>query len=469
MPSIGDKITIQIDDLSHDGAGVGRIDNLVIFIPGALPGEQIEAEIIEVRKNFGRGKLLSVLESSRSRITPPCPVYESCGGCQLQHLNYQAQLNHKKERVENALARIGNIEDISVNPVLEMEDPWRYRNKAQFHAAQIKGKLKLGYYRSGSRELISIEDCLLLPAHFTSLIKMLETELNKQGIAAYSPKTKTGVLKHVIVKQSETTGEMMVILITRLSLFPQGKSLAKKIMTENPCIKSVVHNINPNPKEILGKDFHQLAGSDRIKEKLGALEFLISPPAFFQVNTKQATHLCEKVVEYANLSGKETAFDLYCGTGTLSLWLAKDAKKVYGMETNPGAIEDVKANASLNKIGNVEFIAGQVEKTLPELLAKNIKPDLIVLDPPRQGVAISVLEEIAKVAPPSLIYVSCDPGTLARDLGILKDFGYKTLKIQPVDMFPQTGHVECCVLLYRKGYKVGEKGNKVTVEVGMNK
>jgi len=441
----GQRITLKVVDLSHDGAGVGRIGNLVVFVTGALPDEQVEVEIIEVRKNFSRGKLLSVLEASPERINPPCPVYGSCGGCQLQHLNYRAQLNYKKERIGNALARIGNLKDISVNPALGMENPWRYRNKVQLHAIQIKGQLKLGYYQSGSRQLIPIEDCLLLPEGFASLIKILETELNKQGVLAFNPKTKTGILKHIVIKQSEATGEMMVIFVSARADFPQGKDVSKKLMAENPYIKSVVHNINSSSREILGRDFRLLAGSDRIKEKLGSLEFLISPPAFFQVNTKQATRLCKKVVECANLSGKEIVFDLYCGTGTLSLWLAGNAKKVYGMETNPVAIKDAKANAVLNKINNAEFIAGQVEKILPELLSKNIVPDLIVLDPPRQGVALSVLEEIAKAAPPSLIYVSCDSGTLARDLGILKDFSYQTQEVQPVDMFPQTSHVECVI------------------------
>ncbi len=339
---------------------------------------------------------------------------------------------------------------MSVNPILGMKEPWRYRNKAQLHAAQIKGKLKLGYYQTGSRQLISFDDCLLLSPEVNSLIKKLEEELNRQNVIAYNSKTKTGSLKHVVVKQSQATKEMMIIFITVSAHFPQGKAIAAKVMAENNQVKSVMHNINPNPKEILGRDFKLLAGVERIKEKLGDLEFLISPSAFFQVNTRQATVLAEKMLEYANLDGSETAFDLYCGTGTLSLWLAKKAKEVYGIEANSSAIEDAKANAEFNNIANTEFIAETVEKALPELIVKNIKPDLILLDPPRQGATLPVLKAIANATPKQLIYISCDPGTLSRDLSTLKDLGYQTLEIQPVDMFGWTSHIECVIGMQRK-------------------
>lgn len=449
MLIVGERLIVDINDLAHDGSGVGRVAGMAVFVPGALPGEQVEAIITSVKRRFARARLLSIKKVSEARIESNCPDYRHCGSCQLQHMAYPQQLEFKRNVVMRAFAKLGKLENVPVHPVLGMDDPWHYRNKAQLHAGFVEGRLRLGYFRPGSHELVPLNNCRLLPASFSVLISILEQTLQEFGVMPYDAKLNQGHLKHVVIKRSHAYGEMMVIFVTATPHLPQRELLVNALQEKCPEVVSWVQNVNPRHRQILGTEFKLLAGQERIRERLGSLTFLLSPPAFFQVNSQQAAVLYEKAVTYANLSGKETVFDLYCGTGTLSLFLAQRAAYVCGIESIPAAIEDAKANAGYNGIDNVQFWAGDVEQVLPQLASQKIKPDVVVLDPPRQGATPQVLKTVADLAPRSVVYVSCDPATLARDLGILKELGYRAVEAQPVDMFPQTYHVECVTLMSR--------------------
>ena len=445
----GNRYTIEITGLSHEGAGVGRLEGTAVFVAGALPGERVEVVLQKVKKKYAVGMLSQVLTPSAGRVEPLCPVYEVCGGCQLQHLAYAKQLEAKTRRVGETLKRIGKLDHFILKPILGMKNPWHYRNKAQLHTAYYQGKLRLGYFRPETWELVPIEDCYLLPPEFSLITKKLEDLLNAYSIEPYRRQTGKGYLKHVILKKAMATGEFMLILVTNGKLDNNLSEVVLQLVKEFPKVVSVYHSISTDDRSNLGSDFTLIHGKATIEEKLGNLTFSISAPAFFQVNVEQMQVLYDQAVAYAGLQGKETVLDLYCGTGTISMFLAAEAKKVHGIEEVVMAVEDAKYNAKLNGIINVEFHAGKVEKILPNLAKNGLTADVIVLDPPRQGCERQVLEVAAAIKPKRMVYVSCDPATLARDLGILQELGYKTVEVQPVDMFPQSGHVECVVLMTR--------------------
>ncbi|MDS1028957.1 23S rRNA (uracil(1939)-C(5))-methyltransferase RlmD [Bacillota bacterium LX-D] len=448
-PQVGEIHTLEITGLSHEGAGVGRIEGLAVFIPGALPGETVRIKLTKVKSKFGQGEIVQIIQTSPLRSQPNCSSYDACGGCQLQHLIYEQQLIEKAKRVRDALQRIGKLDSFILKPTLGMEEPWYYRNKAQLHVGLVDGRIRLGYFRPGSHDLIPIEQCKLLPEEFMEVIKYLEDLFVKAGLKVTYGIDDKNNLKHVIIKRSFATGKMMIILVTSNEAFPLGKKLAEQLLMDMKNVVTVVHNINKNDKRILGDKFILLGGEEQLEENLCGLKIKLSPAAFLQVNPRQTEVLYRKVLDYAALKGKEAVFDLYCGVGVLSLLLAQQGKGVYAIEEIEEAIEDAKENALLNGIANVEFLAGKVEEVLPMLKDKGINPNVIVLDPPRQGCDKTVLETAAVLKPEQIIYVSCDPGTLARDLGLLDKLGYSTKEVQPVDMFPQTGHVECVVLMSR--------------------
>lgn len=450
---IGKTYRMEITGLSQDGAGVGRLEGLAVFVPKALPGEEVEVELTELKSNYALAKLINLLRPAAARVQPPCSHYHHCGGCQLQHLDYGKQLEQKTQMVWDALTRIGKLKDFVLRPTLGMEDPWHYRNKAQFHAGMLEGKIKLGYYQPGTHQLVPVDNCLLLPEEFARIKTGLEQIFDRWGLTAYNAKTGQGALKHVILKRSRAAGEIMVIIVTApTAQLKDAKGLGQEILETFPSVVSVVQNINSSHKHNLGQKFIPLARVERIREKLGELEFLISAPAFFQVNPVQTEILYNQVLAYAELQGGEIAFDLYCGIGTISLFLAQKAGFVYGIEEVAGAVADAKINAALNNLTNVDFRAGKVEKLLPKLAKEGIKPELIVLDPPRQGCQKQVLQAAADLKPQKIIYVSCNPSTLARDLHYLAELGYETREVQPVDMFPQTTHVETIARIQRKDF-----------------
>ena len=444
-----EKYEILINNVSHQGEGIGRVENFAVFVPGAIKGEKIEVKITEIRKNFARGELEKIILPSLNRVKPPCPVFNLCGGCHLQHINYKKQLEMKKEIVENVLSRIGN-QNIDVMPIIGMEIPWRYRNKGHFHLARENENITLGFYQSKSHDLVPVSQCLLFSQNINSLIKYLEKELTRQKITIYNHKTDKGNFRGIVLRESKYTGEIMIIFITREERWYLDENFLNNLIIAFPQVVSLCQNINKNPKMALfGKDFRILKGKTFIEDHIDSFKFKISPSSFFQVNVLQTEILYKKILEYANLSGKETVIDSYSGTGTISIYLAGKAKKVYGLELQKGAVRDAWANGELNNLSNLKFISGKAESWLYKWVQRGEKVEVIIIDPPRRGCSREVLKNIIKIKPEQILYVSCDMLTLARDIKYITQNGYNIEEVQPIDMFPHTSHIECLVHLTR--------------------
>ncbi|WP_208591352.1 23S rRNA (uracil(1939)-C(5))-methyltransferase RlmD [Gracilibacillus suaedae] len=442
-------IELTFEDITHEGAGVGKIDGYPLFVPYGLPGETAEVKVIKVKKNFGFGRLIEVTEESEDRVKPPCNVYYQCGGCQLQHMSYEMQLDMKRNQVQSALKKIGHIEDIPIHSTIGMDDPWRYRNKVQIPVGSKNGELITGFYRKRSHEIIDdMARCIITEEVNDRIVEAIREIANRLGIPAYDEKNNRGILRHIMVRSGQETKQTMVVLVTRREKVNGLDTLIKEITETNPHVKSIVQNVNPDRTNvILGKKTKVLWGEEYIYDQIGDIKFAISAKSFYQVNPPQTKKLYDKALEYANLSGNETVIDAYCGIGTISLFLAQKAKKVYGVEIVPEAVSDAKENAKLNHIDNAEFFVGQAEKVMPWWRAQGLQPDVIVVDPPRKGCDEALLQAMLQMKPKRIVYVSCNPSTLARDLRILEDGGYETKEVQPVDMFPQTTHIEAVVKL----------------------
>ena len=437
-----EKYIITAESIDQQGRGVGRINGVVVFVNGLLPKETAEVLIIKVASNYAVGKLLALKEKSPHRVDTPCRYFGACGGCSMQHLAYAEQLRYKTSQVREALKRIGGVEDIEVEECLGMSDPFRYRNKAQFPVAAAG----IGLYASGTHRLIDIDDCLIqhpLNAQIMSTVR-------SYNIEAYDELTRKGLLRHIVTKFSPVNGKFMVILVlnSRSDKLPKGFADSLRAIDG---VASVYVNFNTSSGNvILGDAVLHIAGDTYLEDVTCGIAHKVMPMSFRQVNPLQTEVLYSKAVELAVLSGNETVFDAYCGAGVLSLLLAKQSKKVYGVEIVPQAIEAAKDNARDNGISNAEFICGECEKVYPKLLSKGIKPDVIVVDPPRKGCDSGVLCAFAEASPEKIVYISCNPATLARDIKLMTEKGYRLKTVQPVDMFPQTGHVESVVLLSRE-------------------
>jgi 23S rRNA (uracil1939-C5)-methyltransferase len=432
------------EDLTHDGLGVAKINGFPIFVKNGLPGEKAKIKVIKVKKGYGYGRLIELYEQSPDRAEPPCPVYKQCGGCQLQHLSYDGQLRAKQKHVKEVMARIGKLENVIVHPVIGMKDPWRYRNKAQVPVGEREGGLVAGFYQERSHEIIDMDACLIQQEMNDAVVRTVKKICEKYRIPAYNEVTHKGVLRHIMARYGAATQEVMVVLITRTAELPHKKKIVQEIIESVPNVKSIIQNINPKRTNvIMGDETKVLWGAEYIYDYIGDIKFAISARSFYQVNPEQTKVLYEKALAYAQLTGEETVIDAYCGIGTISLFLAKKAKKVYGVEVVPEAIEDAKRNAALNSITNVEFAVGEAEAVIPKWYEQGIRADCIVVDPPRKGCDETLLQTIIAMKPKRVVYVSCNPATLARDLRILEDGGYQTIEVQPVDMFPHTAHVEC--------------------------
>lgn len=447
----GENYILDIVSLGHSGEGVGRYQDFTVFVPHALPGEQVKVNIIEVKKSYAKGRLIAVISASAERSEPACSLYQKCGGCQLQHLSYPAQLAAKRQQVVDAVTRIGKITDVDIKPTLGAADPWYYRNKMQFPVGLVNNEIAIGCFEQGTHRIVHTENCLIQHKANNIIAQQVRTVLSQLGIAPYDERTGQGVVRHVLGRVGTASDEVMVVLVTATNELPYKEQVIAQLQAKIPGLASIVQNINnKNTNIIMGNRTITLWGKDTITDSLGDFSFNISARSFFQVNTSQANVLYDKAVEYAALTGTETVIDAYCGTGTITLFLAQKAKKVIGIEIVEPAIKDANENAKRNGVSNVEFIVGDAIDVMPNLYKKGIRPDVIVVDPPRAGCERTVLETFVNMQPDRIVYVSCNPASLARDLAILAEYGYKTIEIQPVDMFPQTFHVECCVWLKRK-------------------
>ncbi len=436
-PQVNQKIDLTVQGVGIHGEGVGYWQGYTVFVDGALPGEVIEARLVDVKKSYGRAEVLSYSTRSPHRVTPPCPLFGKCGGCQIMHLDYDEQLLIKRQRVVDALERIGKFIAIEVLPCRPSPNPLGYRNKIQLPVVCSSSGIKLGLYAKSSHDLVEIERCYIHSALgeevFHHLLRLLKPFSQKE----------VG-LRHVLIKSAIHTDQVLVVLVTKGSATQALRKIAHALMECCPKVRGVVQNINNAAgNTVLGEESHVLEGEGAIEEKICDLSFKVSPASFFQVNPFQAEELYKKALDFAQLTGEETLLDAYCGVGTLSLLFAQRAKRVVGVECVPAAIADAEENAQKNQITNVEFICDDAEHFIEKLSAV----DVALLNPPRKGCAVSFLQRLVELAPRRIVYISCDPATLARDLAFLGERGFHIETVQPFDMFPQTAHVETIVSL----------------------
>ena len=444
-----DLVTLEIEDCGIDGEGIGKADGFTVFVKDAVIGDTVTAKIIKAKKNYGYGRLMEVLKPSPYRVEPKCEFARQCGGCQLQALSYDQQLIFKTNKVKGHLERIGGFTDIPMEPIIGMDELFHYRNKAQFPVGRNKeGKIVTGFYAGRTHNIIENRDCALGVAENKEVLDRVIAHMEKYGIEPYNEATGKGLVRHVLIRYGYFTKEVMVCLILNGNKIPKEEQLVKSLC-EIPGMTSITINVNKKRSNvILGEEIRLLWGQEYITDRIGDISYQISPLSFYQVNPMQTQKLYAKALEYADLHGEETVWDLYCGIGTISLFLAQKAKFVRGVEIVPAAIENAKENAKLNGLENTEFFVGKAEEVLPREYKKNgVYADVIVVDPPRKGCDETLLETMIEMNPERIVYVSCDSATLARDLKYLCARGYELRKVCPVDQFGMTVHVETVVLL----------------------
>ena len=447
-----DLVTLEIEDCGIDGEGIGKADGFTVFVKDAVIGDTVTAKIIKAKKNYGYGRLMEVLKPSPYRVEPKCEFARQCGGCQLQALSYDQQLVFKTNKVKGHLERIGGFTDIPMEPIIGMDELFHYRNKAQFPVGRNKeGKIVTGFYAGRTHNIIENRDCALGVAENKEVLDRVIAHMEKYGIEPYNEATGKGLVRHVLIRYGYFTKEVMVCLILNGNKIPKEELLVKSLC-EIPGMTSITINVNKKHSNvILGEEIRLLWGQEYITDRIGDISYQISPLSFYQVNPMQTQKLYAKALEYADLHGEETVWDLYCGIGTISLFLAQKAKFVRGVEIVPAAIENAKENAKLNGLENTEFFVGKAEEVLPREYKKNgVYADVIVVDPPRKGCDETLLETMVEMNPDRIVYVSCDSATLARDLKYLCERGYELRKVCPVDQFGMTVHVETVVLLSHK-------------------
>ena len=452
MLSKNKEYVVDIVDIGQGGVGVGKYEGFTVFVEGGLLQDKVKVKISKSKKNYAVGDIVEIIEKSPFRVDRICSdELKDCGGCQIQELNYNKQLELKTNEVKQVVARIGKIENVDIHETMGMENPCRYRNKAQFPIQNINGEPAIGFYKKKSHDVIPTDMCVIQHDINDKIIKIIKTYIQAYNISIYNENTHTGVLRHLVTKVGFTTNEVMVVLVANGTNLPHLNELASILEENIPGFKTLVLNVNKaKTNVILGKENKVIYGNGKINDYIGDLVFEISPLSFFQVNPIQTEVLYNKALEYAELKENDTVFDIYCGIGTISLFLAQKATKVYGIEIVEDAIKDAKINAKLNNLNNVEFYVGKAEEVVPKMYSEGKTANVVMVDPPRKGCDEKVLDTIVSMQPDRVVYVSCNPSTLARDLAYLDERGYKCVEIQPVDMFPHTMHVECVAKIVKK-------------------
>lgn len=458
-----DMYVVDITDMSTDGEGIGKIDGYTLFVKDTVIGDKVEVKIMKAKKNYAFARLMSIIEPSPDRVEPRCEFARRCGGCQIQHMSYKKQLEFKNNLVLNNLKRIGGLSDITLEPVIGMENPYNYRNKAQYPVgSDANGNIIMGFYAGRTHSIIENYNCHLGVKENEKILLRIKRYMEDNHIAPYNEEKHTGIVRHILIRKGFTTGELMVCVVVNSKKLPHADRLYD-YLKDIDGMTSISYNVNCNKTNvILGDKTVTVWGSDYITDYIGDVKYQISPKSFYQVNPVQTKKLYEKALEYASLTGNETVFDLYCGIGTISLFLAQKAKKVYGVEIVPEAIVDANNNAKINNIDNAEFYVGKAEEVIPKMYKEQgVKADVIVVDPPRKGCDEVLLDTMVKMSPKRIVYVSCDSATLARDVKILCGNGYEVERAVAVDQFPHTGHVETVV-------KLSLKTNQPKIEVTMH-
>ena len=451
MLSKNKEYVVDIVDIGQGGVGIGKYEGFTVFVEGGLIQDKVKVRINKSKKNYAVGDIVKIIEKSPFRVERICSDdLKDCGGCQIQELDYNKQLELKTNEVKQVISRIGKLENVEIHETIGMKNPCRYRNKAQFPIQNINGETAIGFYKKKSHNVIPTDMCVIQHDINDKIIKIIKTYIQAYNVSLYNETTHTGVLRHLVTKVGFTTNEVMVVLVANGTNLPHLNELASVLKENIPGFKTLVLNINKaKTNVILGKENKVIYGNGKINDYIGDLVFEISPLSFFQVNPIQTEVLYNKALEYAELKENDTVFDIYCGIGTISLFLAQKATKVYGIEIVEDAIKDAKINAKLNKLDNVEFYVGKAEEVVPKMYSEGKTADVVVVDPPRKGCDEKVLDTIVSMKPDRVVYVSCNPSTLARDLAYLNERGYKCVEIQPVDMFPHTMHVEAVAKLRR--------------------
>ena len=452
MLSKNKEYVVDIVDIGQGGVGIGKYEGFTVFVEGGLIQDKVKVRINKSKKNYAVGDIVEIIEKSPFRVDRICSDdLKDCGGCQIQELDYNKQLELKTNEVKQVISRIGKLENVEIHETIGMQSPCRYRNKAQFPIQNINGSTAIGFYKKKSHDVIPTDMCVIQHDINDKIIKIIKTYIQAYNVSIYNEMTHTGVLRHLVTKVGFTTNVVMVVLVANGTNLPHLNELASVLQENIPGFKTLVLNINKaKTNVILGKENKVIYGNGKINDYIGDLVFEISPLSFFQVNPVQTEVLYNKALEYAELKENDTVFDIYCGIGSISLFLAQKATKVYGIEIVEDAIKDAKINAKLNNLNNVEFYVGKAEEVVPKMYSEGKTANVVVVDPPRKGCDEKVLDTIVSMKPDRVVYVSCNPSTLARDLAYLDERGYKCVEIQPVDMFPHTMHVECCAKIVKK-------------------
>ena len=451
MLSKNKEYVVDIVDIGQGGVGIGKYEGFTVFVEGGLIQDKVKVRINKSKKNYAVGDIVEIIEKSPFRVDRICSDdLKDCGGCQIQELDYNKQLELKTNEVKQVISRIGKLENVEIHETIGMQSPCRYRNKAQFPIQNINGSTAIGFYKKKSHDVIPTDMCVIQHDINDKIIKIIKTYIQAYNVSIYNETTHTGVLRHLVTKVGFTTNEVMVVLVANGTNLPHLNELASVLKENIPGFKTLVLNVNKaKTNVILGKENKVIYGNGKINDYIGDLVFEISPLSFFQVNPVQTEVLYNKALEYAELKENDTVFDIYCGIGSISLFLAQKATKVYGIEIVEDAIKDAKINAKLNNLNNVEFYVGKAEEVVPKMYSEGKTANVVVVDPPRKGCDEKVLDTIVSMKPDRVVYVSCNPSTLARDLAYLDERGYKCVEIQPVDMFPHTMHVETVAKLRR--------------------